>query len=761
MSLTVAVRALCEFTAREGDLDLRFTPSPTALEGIAGHRLVAQRRGPDYRHEVTLSGSHAGLQVRGRADGFDPLRQCLEEVKTHRGELSRQPANQRALHWAQAKVYGALWCLEQGLSELNLALVYWHVDTQRETRFEHTHAAHDLVAFFHAQCEAYLAWAAQDAAHQTRRDGFLDALAFPYPSMRPGQRQLAETVYKAASVGKCVLAQAPTGIGKTLGTLFPLLKAMPRQGVQRVFFLTAKTPGRRLALDALRQLQPPSDATQQGQPQPLRILELTARDKLCEYPGTPCHGEACPLAKGFYDRLPAARVAAANQGWLDQPALRQVALAHQVCPYYLSQEMARWADVIIGDYNYYFDLSGWVYALAQAQEWTYGVLVDEAHNLVDRARAMYSASLDQRLLAGLREAPLAGASNALRTLGRQWNALAKEKGQGYHALSGMPEPWLTALQRLISLLSDRLSLEPATVPPVWLEFYFQALQFTRVAELFSDAFVMDLEVYAAGRSLRARINLRNVVPAGLLAPRLSRARSCVLFSATLTPAHYFADLLGLPAGWGWLEVASPFQAHQVQVRLAAHVSTRYGDRQHSLLSVARIMAEQYQQQPGNYLAFFSSFDYLNQVLECVQAGYPQVPVRAQRRAMDEAERQGFIDGFKVDGQGIGFAVLGGAFGEGIDLPGARLIGAFVATLGMAQVNPVNERFKQCMQARFGSGYDYVYLFPGLHKVVQAAGRVIRDEGDRGTVVLIDDRYAQPRIQRLLPNWWPAPQALPG
>lgn len=750
MTLTVAVRALCEFTAREGDLDLRFTPSPSALEGVLGHQQVTDRRGAQYRREVTLAGEYKGLKVRGRADGFDPGRSCLEEIKTHRGDLSRQPANHRALHWAQAKVYAWLLCEAEGLASVNVALVYWHVDMEQETRFEAAYTAEALKAFFVQQCEAFLAWAAREQAHQARRDGFLDTLAFPYPVMRPGQRQLAEAVYKAASLGRCVLAQAPTGIGKTLGTLFPLLKAMPRQGVQRIFFLTAKTPGRRLALDALHQLQPAQAGTR-----PVRVLELTAREKACEYPGTACHGDACPLAKGFYDRLPAARVAAADRGMLDRAALRELALAHQVCPYYLSQEMARWADVIIGDYNYYFDLSGWLYALAQAQEWTYAVLVDEAHNLVDRARSMYSASLDQRVIKTLKDAPLAGTTAALRTLNQHWSALVKAQGEGYHSQSSVPAQWLGALQRCISLVSERLNLEPASVPAPWLEFYFQALQFTRIAELFGEAYVCDLEVTAAKKRLSGRLNLRNVIPAPVLAPRLARARSCVLFSATLTPAHYFADLLGLPDKWAWVEVASPFSASQLQVRLAAHVSTRYADRQQSLASVAQIIAEQYACRPGNYLAFFSSFDYLNQVVDRLAEGYPSLPVRCQQRGMDEAARQAFIDGFDAAGQSVGFAVLGGAFGEGIDLPGARLIGAFVATLGLAQVNPVNERFKQRMQARFGNGYDYVYLYPGLHKVVQAAGRVIRAESDVGTVVLIDDRYGQARVQQLLPSWWPA------
>ncbi|WP_426199515.1 ATP-dependent DNA helicase [Pseudomonas sp. DC3200b2] len=751
MTLSVPVRALCEFTAREGDLDLRFTPSPSALEGIAGHVKVTERRPGHYQRELSLAGECRGLQVHGRADGYDPLDGCLEEIKTHRGDLTRQPANQRALHWAQAKVYGALLCASQGLGALKLALVYWHVDLEQETRFERSCTAAELQRFLERQCEAYLAWAARERAHGLERDAYLTALAFPYPSMRPGQRHLAETVYKAASIGRCVLAQAPTGIGKTLGTLFPLLKALPRQGLQRVFFLTAKTPGRQLALDALRCLHADNERAR-----PLRVLELSAREKVCEHPGKACHGDACPLAKGFYDRLPGARRAAVECATLDRATLRELGQAHGVCPYYLGQEMARWVDVVIGDYNYYFDLNASLFALAQAQEWRYGVLVDEAHNLVDRARAMYSASLDPRVLAALREAPLEGTASALRGLTRQWNALAKAQGEGYHCLTELPGPWLSALQRCLGLIGERLNQDPAGVPAAWLDFYFQGLQFTRVAELFGQAYLCDLEVSTFRRRLGARVNLRNVVPAGQLAPRLAAARTCVLFSATLSPAHYFADLLGLPQGWAWVDVASPFKTEQVSLRLAAQVSTRYADRQGSLDSVARIIATQYEARPGNYLAFFSSFEYLNQVARCLEERYGAVPVRCQQRGMDEQARQAFIDGFRANGRGVGFAVLGGAFGEGIDLPGARLIGAFIATLGLAQVNPVNEQFRQRMQARFGQGYDYVYLYPGLHKVVQAAGRVIRSEDDQGTVVLIDDRFGDARVRRLLPGWWPAP-----
>jgi Rad3-related DNA helicase len=290
-----------------------------------------------------------------------------------------------------------------------------------------------------------------------------------------------------------------------------------------------------------------------------------------------------------------------------------------------------------------------------------------------------------------------------------------------------------------------------------MDFYFSALQFTKVAELFDDGYVFDISLQQGPRqSSHSRLCLRNAIPARLLGPRLAAARSCVLFSATLSPRHYFADLLGMPGDYAWIDVQSPFAAEQLEVQLAAHISTRYSHRQASLVPIAELIARQFAQRPGNYLAFFSSFDYLQQVAALVAERYPHLTLWLQERQMDESRREAFIHRFQADGQGIGFAVLGGAFGEGIDLPGSRLIGAFVATVGLAQVNPVNEQLKQRLHQRFGAGYDYTYLYPGVQKVVQAAGRVIRGVQDQGVVVLIDDRFAEAKVQALLPRWWPAP-----
>nr|WP_314617537.1 ATP-dependent DNA helicase [uncultured Pseudomonas sp.] len=748
MSYKVAVRALCEFSAKVGDLDLRFTPSPTAQEGIEGHRRVVARRAAGYEAEVALEGQYQGLQVRGRADGYDPVANRLEEIKTYRGDLTRQPANHRQLHWAQAKVYAWLMCQARQLPAIEVALVYLDVDNDGQTLISEPYRAEVLREFFETQCRRFLAWAQRQEQRLAERDRGLQALAFPYPQFRQGQRQLAETLYKAVSTGRCLMAQASTGIGKTLGTLFPLLKAMVPQQLDKLYFLTAKTPGRALALDALRQVHAAS-------PQPaLRTLELIARDKACEYPGKACHGESCPLAQGFYDRLPAAREAAAQQPLLDRDTLREVALAHQVCPYYLGQEMARWVDVLVADYNYYFDAHALLFGLAQANQWRVAVLVDEAHNLVERGRGMYSASLDQGQLLALRQSKPPGLTGALDRLNRQWNALYKAQRAPYEASERLPEGLLSALQQCIGLIQERLNQQPTELDPQVLQFFYQALQFSRVAELFDEHFLFDITQREGPRKRRlATLCLRNVNPARLLGPRMQAARSVTLFSATLSPRHFYTDLLGMPADTAWLEVAAPFRAEQLQVRIASQVSTRYHERQASLAPIVALIAEQYQRQPGNYLAFFSSFEYLQQVAGLLAEQHPGITLWAQAPGMDEAARQAFLERFVADGQGVGFAVLGGAFGEGVDLPGTRLIGAFVATLGLPQVNPVNEQFKQRLGRQFGAGFDYAYLYPGVRKVIQAAGRVIRGDQDRGVLVLIDQRFAEARVQQMFPSWW--------
>ncbi len=745
MSYTVAVRELCEFTAKRGDLDLRFSPSPSALEGMLGHNAVRARRPAGYEAEISLSGSFGALRVRGRADGYDPRTGQLEEIKTYRGEFERMPDNHRRLHWAQLKIYGYLFCEQRNLDDIRLALVYYEIGRQEESVLHERHTREDLCNFFQEQCSRFLGWAEQEMTHRAARNAALSQLAFPYPDFRAGQRKFAEAIYTAAGGRRPLLAQAPTGIGKTLGSLFPLLKACAPKKLDKIFFLTAKTSGRRIALDALDQIG-------NGRNFPVRVVELVARDKACEHPDKACHGDSCPLAKGFYDRLPVARNAALDNAG-GRNALRATALEHGVCPYYLAQDLVRWADVVIADYNYYFDGSALLYALTLENEWKVGLLIDEAHNLVSRARDMYSAALDQSRLRQLRAAAPAELKKSLDRLNRSWNALHKDQEEEYRVYPELPSSFDTGLRALLSSMAEQMAQHPAEFDSGLQSFYFDLLHFGRLLECFGEHSMADISKPAgSGKAGASILSIRNVVPASYLATRFERAGAVVLFSATLSPWNYHSDMLGLKNPL-WIDIESPFDPAQLQVRVASHVSTRFRDREKSVSALVNLMNRQFEERPGNYLAFFSSFDYLRRVYSAMEQSGNGIPLWEQSARMSEAEREAFIARFQPGGRGIGFAVLGGAFGEGIDLPGDRLIGAFIATLGMPQVNPINQEMMRRVDGLLGSGYEYVYLYPGMQKIAQAAGRVIRTDSDTGVIHLMDDRFRQTAICELLPRWW--------
>ncbi len=780
---TVSVRNLCNFSARSGDLDLRFTPSPTALQGRHGHMLVAQRRGPDYESEVSLSGQYRGLQVRGRADGFDARSNTLEEVKTFRGAREAIAANQQALHWAQLRIYGWLMCNSRALPGLTLNLVYLDIGDQSEHVDSEEATADELKVFFQDLCEGFLAWSRQEAGHRQQRDRALEHLVFPQLPFRAGQRELAGAVYRACVSSLPLMVQAPTGIGKTLATLFPALRAMPVRGIDKVFFLTAKTPGRQVALDALEQLR--ALGTDARAPLPLRVIELVARDKACEHKDKACHGQSCPLAQGFYDRLARAREAAARRAWLDQRTLREVALEQSICPYYLGHEMLRWSDVVVADYNYYFDRSAMLYALTVETPWRVAVLVDEAHNLVPRACSMYSAELTHAETLAVRSEVPPSLRGRLDALLNQWQLLADDRArvspdQTWSQCDAVPEAWLRALQKLNVGLGEHVNAQAADRPSALLPFYFRTLAFGALADAFGDHSLCEFDSADLASPLQGvvdgsppvplaeggfdwpqastgKLSLRNIVPAPFLAPRIEAADALVLFSATLHPAHYYSALLGMPDTTRQLDLPSPFHPDQLTVRIVP-VSTRRDDREASLEPLVVAIQAQFARQPGNYLAFFSSFDYMEQAMLRLQQRHPEIAVWAQARLMDEYTRREFLRRFDLAGQGIAFAVLGGVFGEGVDLPGKRLIGAFIATLGLPQFDPVNEAIRVRLEQRFGNGYDFTYVYPGLQKVVQAAGRVIRSEQDTGCVVLLDARYRQRRYRDLLPSWWPVPTA---
>jgi len=745
----VAVRTLCEFAARHGDLDFRYTPAPSSEEGIAGHQAIQSRRGYGYKSEYSLTGNCLGLELSGRADGYNPHQGRLEEIKTHRGDLARVRPDQRALHRAQLRAYGALLCRQENRKKLELALIYYDTGKDKETAVVEAATADELWQELETLCGIYKAWAEQEEHHREQRDALLSNLMFPFPDFRPRQRQLAETVYKNSMKAGTLLLEAPTGLGKTLGTLFPALMAMPAAKQDRLFYLTCRNTARQLALDAVDKLRSAQDELQ---PWPLRTLELVAKDDACEHPDKACHGDSCPLAKGFFDRLPEARAEAAQtKGTLKQETLATIAAGHDICPYFLAQEMARWCDLVVGDVNRLFDQSALLHGLIRQNHWKTSVLVDEAHNLVDRGRGMYSVRLEQQRLLKVKKTAPKPVKSALDRTARAWQSLIRDQDTDHDRpvfLESLPAQLLGALQAMVSTLTDYLADHP---PDLALqEVMFESVAFMKLADTFGDHSLCEFQRSGRGQ---ASLTIQNLIPADFLKDRFAAAQSVLLFSATLSPGVYYRDLLGLPDDARFTSLPSPFTAEQLQVKFTPGISTRQAHRPSSLQPIAELIASQYRERPGHYLAFFSSFKYAREVSERFAAQAPDIPQRSQQPGMSPEQRREFLAEFRKPEGSVAFAVLGGVFSEGIDLPGDQLIGAFVATLGLPPFDPWHEILKGRLEQRFGEGYNYTYLIPGLQKVAQAAGRVIRTPEDRGVIWLIDDRFLQPAVNSLLPRWW--------
>lgn len=749
----VAVKTLVEFAAKSGSLDRRFTPSPTGQEGIEGHQRVTGNRSSNYQAEVGLSITYGDITFRGRADGYAPTDHCIEEIKTFYGDVGRIPENHQQLHWAQAKCYGWMYCETHGCDEINLALIYFNLTDEEEYRHEETWSAAELKEYCEALAEKYCQWQAQIDQRLAQLNSWITQLQFPYGTMHSSQRVMAEAVYKAAATGRVLLAEAPTGTGKTLAGLFPAIKAMTRTPVDKIFYLTAKTTGKQLALENIQLIA--SDKT--GATIPLRTLELTAQEKSCLEPDKKCMGDSCRYAFDFYTKLEQARQAACAIPILNKQALVALAYEFEICPFYLSMEMSRWVDIVVADVNYYFDGTPLLLGLTNEFDWKPYLLIDESHNLIERARGMYSAELKRGDLIAAKKGAPAAIKKSLEKINKLWLSLLKtlpETPDQFVLLSVLPEKLGLALTDFTNSYIEFLQKNPEhpVQETIAQECFFAALNYQNVVEVFDEDFCIDMQAMGTKEEV---LTLRNLIPATPLAARLSFAHCACFFSATLHPAHYYQSLLGLPEDTVHINVPSPFAATQLHVRIATDLSTRYKDRSSAIEPICEIVATQIHAAPGNALVFFSSYEFLQKVESVLRTRLSDsnTQLLVQSRRMNEEDRQEFIAQFIQHNNLLGLAVLGGAFSEGIDLSGDALKGVFIATLGLPQVNPVNEHLRSVMQHKFSQGYDFTYTYPGIQKVIQAAGRVIRTTSDEGYLWLLDQRFQQPEIRSLLPDWW--------
>jgi DNA excision repair protein ERCC-2 len=721
---------------------------------VAGHRRLYAHRPQSYRSEYAVELCHLEpdlqLTLRGRADGYDPQQALVEEIKTCRVSPASIPEAVTQLHMAQGRLYAAIIAAQEDVEALEVRLTWFNIDSDEEYSLTETCTRTELAAFLAATLAQFSSWLRILARRKRVRDLSLATLAFPYGDFRRGQRELAELTYKCIDQGGQLLLEAPTGIGKTAAVLFPALKALATDKHDAVVFVTSKTVGRRAAEDTLLRL---SEAGYRG-----TALSLTARDKICLSPGRACHGDDCPYARNYYDKLPDALDAAIKAPALRRQDIESLAQGFEVCPYQLALDLLPWVDVVIADQHYVYSLTATLGNVMTADARRWSVLLDEAHNLPGRARGMYSARLTKAGLMAAKAQVEPVLAKPLARVNRLLLSLQKEQWQEaeYDSRELLPDDLIRVLRDFTGATSEQLVQEPALLQrtPALMDFFFDVLQFLRVAELWGDDYRLELSCGGGRQSLCVTLNCLD--PARLLAERQQRSHSLTAFSATLSPLSWTSSALGLGDEVVCTRATSPFASEQLQVFMATDVDTRYRQREASLPDLVQLLQQWLQQEPGNCIIYFPSYRYMQDCLRLLQAP-DLVPLSrtlwVQQQEQDDSAREQLLQLLAQRRDIVAFCILGGVFGEGIDLPGEQLCSVVVVGVGMPQVNRDTRQLQAWYQQRYGAGFEYAFLYPGMQKVDQALGRVVRRMQDRGRALLIDPRYRQRQYRDLLPPWW--------
>lgn len=762
LKVRISVRNLVEFILRSGDLDNSRGSSgdkEAMLKGGRLHRKIQRSMKGNYQAEVSLKRESEYedviIQVEGRADGIftEDGEFWIDEIKGTYGNLQAMEVPV-PVHRAQAMCYGWIYGEKEGLSQIGIQMTYSHLDTEDTRRFREIFSMEELKNWYQKLLDDYHKWISCSLSWKKERNASMKDLQFPFP-YREGQREIVSGVYHTVSSKKTLFVQAPTGVGKTMSAIFPSVRAIGEGKGETLFYLTAKTITGTVAWEAFHTLR------ENGLK--FKVTAITAKEKLCFLDSPECTPEKCPYAKGHFDRVNDA----VYELWTTEEVYsREVIRAHaekwQVCPFEMCLDLSVWVDGVICDYNYAFDPNVHLKRFfGENISGDYIFLIDEAHNLVERGREMYSAEISRQTLFTLRKKIRKHFSKLARALdkaSRQMLELEedlKASQNPYQVLSNpgvLPVTFLTISGELEEILEEK-NLEEELRKEI-LEFYFVVRDFLNVSELVDENYVVYTECFGENDF---RLRLFCVNPAANLSEYLKKGRSAVFFSATLFPMLYYRELLTTETDAYGIYVQSPFSAKNRRILIGSDVSSRYTRRNHTeYRKIAEYISRCVWQRQGNYMVFFPSYRLMEDVYQVYEEEFSVDWVRCIRQNSDmtEREREEFLEEFQSrEGTLVGFCVLGGIFSEGVDLTGESLIGAIIVGTGLPQIGSEREILKEYYDRKKQSGFDYAYRYPGMNKVLQAAGRVIRTKEDRGVILLLDDRFLGRDYGEIFPREW--------
>lgn len=753
----ISVRNLVEFILRNGDLvsGSGTSDKEAMLKGSRLHRKIQKQMGSHYQPEVSLKKDTEYddliLRVEGRADGIflQDEQFCIDEIKGvyKKLELMEEPV---LVHRAQALCYAWIYLDAHDLEKIDIQMTYAHLDTEVIKRFRETLTRAELKQWYEELTDSYHKWLAYQIEWRKKRNESMENLEFPF-AYRKGQREMVSGIYHAISKKEQIFIQAPTGVGKTMSAVFPAVRAIGQGMAETVFYLTARTITRTVAQDAFEILRDRGLL--------FKVITITAKEKLCFCDKPECDPEKCPYAKGHYDRInDAVYELWTTEQSFDRETLLRHAQKWQVCPFEMSLDLAIWMDGVICDYNYVFDPNVCLKRFfGENVSGNYLFLIDEAHNLVDRGREMYSASICLNNVIETRKFVKPYSQKLWKKLGKvkkQMEELRQNCGEWKVEENAgvLPISLLSVQGELDQFLEESPAQE---VVDGILDFYFEVRDFLNISELVDDNYV----VYTAfDENGRFYMKLFCVNPAENLQKCLDKGNSTVFFSATLLPLQYYRKMLSTRSENFGMYVESPFEQKKRCLMICRDVSSKYTRRGYEeYRKIAEYIARMSWQKKGNYMVFFPSYRLMEDVYQVYQDEFSVSWVRciSQHASMTELEREEFLEEFTEETEEtlVGFCVMGGIFSEGIDLIGDRLIGAAVVGTGLPQVNCEREILKGYYDEKGEQGFDYAYRYPGMNKVLQAAGRVIRTKEDTGAILLMDERFLNRDYRNLFPREW--------